>query len=301
MKQVIFNVGGALASYLEFDDRKILVDLGKSDEFNPVIDFLKPLYDKREKGQEVHTIDQLIISHPHKDHIAAVQDFEKYFTAGLITTPNDNEGMNNDEKINWELVGNKEDESIITLKRLLKGRHPPLRATNPTCQFLYYLKAKNVEDNSTLNSESYVNNISLAFFFVINGYTLFMPGDMQKEGICEILKTTSSLRRHLRELGVDVLVTPHHGLRSSFSTKLFSTMKGEKTRGVNIVSEKQNTDDAREVDTRYGSSDFCNGKNSLSERQIRTSRGHVYIDYSNSDNLQIELIDNAEALLKKFI
>ena len=44
MKQVVFNVGGALSVYTEFDDKKLLIDVGKSSDFNPVVDFLVPLY-----------------------------------------------------------------------------------------------------------------------------------------------------------------------------------------------------------------------------------------------------------------
>ena len=46
MKQVIFNVGGALSSYIEFDDKKLLVDIGKSQDFNPISDFKSFVYYK---------------------------------------------------------------------------------------------------------------------------------------------------------------------------------------------------------------------------------------------------------------
>ena len=42
-KIVIFNVGGALSCYAEFNDKKVVIDLGTSAEFSPVKDFLIPL------------------------------------------------------------------------------------------------------------------------------------------------------------------------------------------------------------------------------------------------------------------
>lgn len=47
MKQVVFNVGGALSTYIEFDGKNIMLDIGCSSEFNPINDFLYPLYHSR--------------------------------------------------------------------------------------------------------------------------------------------------------------------------------------------------------------------------------------------------------------
>lgn len=42
-KLVIFNVGGVLSCYAEFDEKKVIIDLGASLLFSPVDDFLIPL------------------------------------------------------------------------------------------------------------------------------------------------------------------------------------------------------------------------------------------------------------------
>ena len=56
-KQVIFNVGAGLSSYIETDDKKILIDIGNSPEFSPITDFLVPLFKKRQdkKGDKEET------------------------------------------------------------------------------------------------------------------------------------------------------------------------------------------------------------------------------------------------------
>lgn len=43
MKIVIFNVGPALSAYIEMGSNKIVVDLGKGNDFSMVNDFLLPL------------------------------------------------------------------------------------------------------------------------------------------------------------------------------------------------------------------------------------------------------------------
>lgn len=314
MKQVIFNVGGALATYTEIDDKKIIVDIGKSEDFNPVIDFLLPLFEKRKnkKSKEEPSkfyIDQLILSHPHNDHIACIKDFDESFYVELLTCPHNNDDMSKDEearekeKVNWELF--EKNDNLDYLRKMFKGRRPPLVESYKDKQFIYYLQPKVVEDSEDLNSaENYPNNISISTFFIINGHRIYLPGDIQKNGMKELLEKKFHLRKKL-EAGVDILIAPHHGLRSSFSAEMFKSMKNGKTRCLNIISEKPNTDDSRNVDSRYSSSDYCSGENNLGTKdepsyQIKTSHGHIFIDYSQRDNPKIEIISDVDELIKRF-
>jgi beta-lactamase superfamily II metal-dependent hydrolase len=307
MKQVIFNVGGALSTYIEFDGNTLLIDVGKSDIFNPIKDFLLPLYKKRNSSKSAFSskyyIDQLIISHPHNDHISAIEDFNNNFFPKLLTCPNDNKGMQNSHKINWELIDN--NNNIKILRDMLKDRQPPLCTTNTRNEFIYYIPPQIVEKNTELKTESYCNNISIVVYVRINNTKILMPGDIQKIGMDYLISTNMSFRNILKE-GVDILITPHHGLRSSFSTTMFSKFKGEKTRCINIVSEKTTTHDSnRQVDTRYSTKDYCNGENNLSKKespvyQRKTSVGHIYINYANSARPNIEIIDDDNTLVDRF-
>jgi hypothetical protein len=311
MKQVVFNVGGALSTYVEFDGNTLMIDIGKSDSFNPIIDFLLPLYKKssRRKCSSDNTkyyIDQLIISHPHNDHISAVGDFYKYFYSELLTCPNDNAGMKEIEKINWELF--EENSNVDILKKMLIDRQPPLRPTNPLNQFIYYLAPKKVknEERLTTKGETYCNNISIVTYLKINGTKILLPGDIMKNGMEAIIKENSSLRNKLQE-GVDILIAPHHGLRSSFSTYMFNYIRNNKIRCLNIVSEKPTTPDSnRQVDSRYSSNNYCEGNNNLSSAHLpvyqrKTSNGHIFIDYSIEGKPFFEIIDDNDTLIRKFL
>lgn len=308
MKQVIFNVGGALSTYVEFYDKKLLVDLGTSTDFNPISDFLLPLFqdrndEKSTKEANKFKIDQLLISHPHKDHISAIDEFNKNFYPELLTCPNDNDGMEETHKINWDLID--ENSSIDILREMLEGRKPPLRSTSDQNEFIYYIPPKNVEESEELSNESYCNNISIVVFLIINSHRVFLPGDIQKLGMIELIGQHHFLKNKLIG-GVDILLTPHHGLRSSFSTFLFENMKNEKTRCLNVVSEKANTDDNREVDSRYSTKDFCTGINNLGDSenpcyQVKTSRGHLLIDYHPTDFPSIEVVNDSEEIVDKFM
>jgi beta-lactamase superfamily II metal-dependent hydrolase len=311
MKQIVFNIGGALSTYIEFDGKTLLVDIGKSDSVNPIIDFLLPLYKKREREKssqdsKKYHIDQLIISHPHNDHISAIEDFNNYFYPELLTCPNDDKGMKENEKINWMLF--EKNPNIDILKKMLVDRRPPLKATNPQNEFIYYLPPKEIECEKKLTSEgeTYCNNISIVTYIRINGSKILLPGDIMKNGMELIIKKNSSMRNKLEE-GVDVLIAPHHGLRSSFSTFLFSHMKNMKTRCLNIISEKQTIEGSdRQVDSRYSSQDYCDGVNNLSTNsgkvfQRKTSGGHIFINYSTPGKPWFEIINDNDILIKKFL
>lgn len=312
MKQVIFNVGGALSVYTEFDDKKLLIDVGKSSDFNPIIDFLLPLYKKRNSVKSTsdttkYQIDQIIISHPHKDHLSSIKDFNDNFYPDLLTCPNDNNGMPEGHLINWDLVGNEEEDFIVTLKSMLVGRQPPLRTTSDQNEFIYYLPPQLVEETQELKNESYCNNISIATFLIINNYRVFLPGDLQKLGMDKIININYPLKNKLKG-GVDVLICPHHGLKSSFSTFMFDCMKNGKTNSLNIVSEKiNNPEESRTVDTRYSSSYYCSGNNNLEGGngvkecyQVKTSRGHIFIDYSTKKQPTFEIINDNKILINRF-
>lgn len=176
MKQVIFNVGGALCSYISLNSHDILYDVGKSNDFNPILEFLLPLYSKQNhpKTNNKYLLKQLIISHPHNDHISAIGDFNDYLYPELLTCPNCNDGMAPEEKIRWDYfdTGNP---NLATLRSMLQGRTPPLRASYQSCQWIYYLPSRFVEENTQLKSESYQNNISIATFIIANNYRTHIP------------------------------------------------------------------------------------------------------------------------------
>ena len=86
MKTVIFNVGAAMSAYVETDNKKIVIDLGKSSDFSPVNDFLLPLFEKRGEKKdygEKYYINQVFISHPHRDHISDLSDLDEHFYIDL--------------------------------------------------------------------------------------------------------------------------------------------------------------------------------------------------------------------------
>ena len=267
MKIVVFNVGAALSAYVETDNKKIVIDLGKSSSFSPVNDFLLPLFKKRGEVkyyEDKYYLSQVFISHPHLDHISDLSDLDKHFYIDLYTTPNDlTKGADAHRKnVNWNLVDDPDGADVKKVKEVYKGRQLPLRVSLPSKMTLGYIYPGDVEDNETLTNESYTNNISLVLY-IHAGYKILFAADVQKEGMKQLLEDDKELKKKIGQ-GVDFLVCPHHGLRSSFSTELFDAMKDGKTKKLNIVSEKSATDDKRNVDSRYSTNEYFEGENNMS-------------------------------------
>lgn len=312
MKIVVFNVGGALATYAENGESAFVIDIGKGNGFSPVSDFLLPLYKKKNVNTKEgrYRISQLIVSHPHKDHISDIQDFNKYFYPFLVTCQNNKYGFGNPYNINWNKIDTPDDDDVKCLKSIIDYRSLPLKPFDTDHMIISYLAPKDVENNKELSDESYTNNISIVTYLDFGKYTVFLPGDLQKLGMESLLEPDKVIHKlHDKRLikalaeGIDYLICPHHGLRSSFSTVLFSKMKNGKTQKLNIVSEKETkVDDSRIVDPRYSTADYCAGNNNLSKKdspvyQRKTTNGHIFID----DDGKVEIISNAKTLIDRFI
>lgn len=316
-KLVIFNVGGALSSYLELDGVSIFIDLGSSSSFSPVENFLLPMARKRsfiQDSEDRFKIDQLFLSHLDKDHISDYEKFREYFNPDWMTCPNNNQREVGQDKskqdgsflVNVDLLG--EDFSLRSLVlKDMQSRNPlssnhPLGSKAKESVYLYFIRPKTCEENKVLK-RGYANNISLVLFINSNGKTILMPGDLLKEGMEFLINNCVEFNTNLREIGVDYLIAPHHGLQTSFSEYLFQTIRGNKTR-LNIISEKirlQNISENRsDVDSRYYSSVYSTGDNLLNKNAVKTSMGHIIIDLESGGS-EIKQVLNDQEVLDEFI
>ena len=315
---VIFNVGGAFSSYAELDGQKILIDLGSGNNFSPINDFLIkvatrnnfPRFPNTHSSGKFH-LDQVFMSHLDKDHISDYINFREYFYSSLLTCPNDNSDQFDIFKVNRSLLGEDYEVRNMILEDMRRRstrdpKYPDLSQSKPLISGnrligLYFNTPHDCEVNVDLKS-SYQNNISLALYISNGKYSMFIPGDLLKSGMEYLLNKDSVLKHILEKYGVDLLVAPHHGLQTSFSQALFDTIKGNKTR-LNIISEKvrsANSDETRsDVDSRYYSNSYSSGQNSLHQNAVKTSGGHIVINFDETD-ITVKVIDDNDKLVEEF-
>jgi beta-lactamase superfamily II metal-dependent hydrolase len=314
-KLAVFNVGGALSMYLEFDDKKIVIDLGSGNGFSPVDDFLLPVASARclaRNKEGRYVVDQLFLSHLDRDHVSDYEKFNNAFFPYWMTCPNDNVNINtrgerqeDGFRINIELFGNNSPvrEKILTDMRSRQplSRDFPLGSRCENVK-LFFIKPEECEINELLRS-GYANNISLVLLIQVGDKNVLLPGDLLKEGMEHILQTNVKLREILNRSGIDYLIAPHHGLRTSFSEELFRQMRGGRTR-LNIISEKIREDGSEEnrsgVDTRCYSSDYSSGENMLGQRAVKTSVGHIILDFDTPE-VEVLVVKEKGDLIREFI
>lgn len=324
-KQVIFNVGEAFSSYIEVDDKKMIVDLGKSEYFCPINNFLLPLAHRRgfstmhdiRDSKTKHFINQLVISHPHDDHLYAIEDFHKSFCPELLTMPNDIGGQEEKFKINWDLISNPSEDYVGFIRdNILVMRRPgrpiasdqdssnPLVSCDEEYITLHFIPPKDCEDN--LSNANYANNVSITLFLEINGHTTYLPGDLMNDGMQYLLETDETFKDKVTQSGIDFLIAPHHGLSSedSFPDALFENLKNNKTFRLNIIPEKTRNKSAEnnrsDVDEKYYSSNYCEGNNNLEYKALMTNGGHVVIDYEGQVPV-VKVINSADELVNEFM
>lgn len=318
-KIVILNVGGALSSYVEINDKKIIIDLGASSDFSPVDDFLIPLAENRffskseaDGHKDKYHIDQLFLSHLDNDHITDYEKFREIFWPNYMTCPNDNETQDSIFKIviNFFTGENKTRKLVLSDMKVRSANVPnpygmspsnPLVSTVPEIIKLFYITPKDCGDDENLKS-GYANNISLLLFFHLKNKTLLMPGDILKEGMEYLIEHNTVFKKQLNDFGVDYLIAPHHGLATSFTERLFQEMKGNKTR-LNIISEKVREEDSDEnrsdVDKRYYDSNYSSGENSLGQNAVKTSMGHIVIDLETEET-EIKQYTDIQDVIQEF-
>jgi len=316
-KIVIFNVGGAMSAYADINGKRYIMDIGAGNNFSPVKDFLLPLYNA--KFPDVagrHDIDQLLISHLDADHISDYKNFDEYFHPYLLTVPSDHPNIAENLKVSRDKIA--DNETVDLIMQHMRSRHPgdddsnPIWVCDPETMLLSYIPAEECDEldrKSDSEYPNYKNNLSLILHVRINGHSILFTGDIMKDGMNHLLETNDTFKDIVSNLGVDILIAPHHGLDTSFPNSLFQTIKNNKVR-LNIISEKKNvksdSDNRHNVDTRYYSSDFSTGMNVLNGQTgtqygVITSPGHIVIDFDTAATPVVKRVSTNEDLIAEFI
>ena len=321
-KIAIFNVGGALSAYADIDNFKYLMDIGAGNGFSPVNDFLLPLFNARYPDRtSKHQIDQLLLSHLDNDHISDFKGFDESFHPTLLTVPNDHPSIPEELRLSRANIPINENVEMILdrMRSRTPGFHPaspdyenPLAVCDASSMALFYIPPKHCQELDRVSDSDYPNyrnNVSLILYVRINDSSILFTGDMMKDGMEYLISSNDEFRHVLGESGVDFLVSPHHGLDTSFPNSLFQEIRGGKVK-LNIISEKKNikaeTDNRHNVDTRYYSPDFSTGVDVLNGQAgkqygIITSRGHIVIDFDIPNMPLVKRISSNEDLITEFL
>ncbi len=228
LKLKIWDVKHGSAAYINTPgDKHFVIDLGTGsfgdfdEEFSPLT-HLKDNY-----GVEV--LDEVIITHPHTDHLDDIFNFDslspkvlnrpKHLTEEDIRKANpdsDNDIINKYLEI--------DDRYNVPVN---ESNNPGLPENNGGVSFRYY--------TPTECGRSNINNHSVVTIIEYLGVKIFIPGDNENPSWDELLNRDGFINDIE---GTNIYVASHHGRESGYSSELFKYIEPY----LVIVSDDKETD-----------------------------------------------------------
>ncbi|MFC7098853.1 MBL fold metallo-hydrolase [Halobaculum marinum] len=227
-----WDVDHGSAAYLRVGSKDVVLDCGANTQFSP-LRWLNDSY------YGLNTIDYLIISHPHQDHIAdldVMKELELLSSDTLLQRPKDATELveeNLDEAYEKGMEDYIEDAEFY-LNRLDEfDTTPDLFPSNPEWALdnPYTTEARtdggipdqgatihNFSADDIVGNDNYekLNNLSRLTVFNSYGFTMVSAGDILQGGINQIKEDEEAMAAIS---DADVLVAPHHGRDSSFDSE----------------------------------------------------------------------------------
>lgn len=229
-----FDVQHGLSTYIKTPNgQDILHDLGtgnfKNGTFSP-IDYL--IENRR-------SLDYLIITHPHKDHINDILNLHKVWPKILRRNKNIPLSLV-EEKI--DNCDNEHDKNIFRkyLEINSNFNSPVAVDENP----VYANNNGGVEINIFTPNKNDVNELNYYSLTTLIKYAkskILLMGDNNKKSIDELLNNVAFLNK---SKDIDILLTPHHGRESSYVSDFVSHLNPRLT----IISDKKDDKEQSAVD-----------------------------------------------------
>jgi beta-lactamase superfamily II metal-dependent hydrolase len=280
----LFDVGVGQAAALKLPNNKwCIFDVGKSSEFSPVNwianrNRYASLIIATITNRPIPTFNFLkaTISHHHADHLSDCRSLFQYGPQYLSTVDVDSEYIK-------DVISSNSKESLTDVIFFAKeaiNSYGPI-TTQPDYggvlineRRLPVVFARNIGGDSNAR----VNNASIITRINVYGNSILLCGDMEKEAWDTIISDTGTFGKSWRLFlsNIDIMIAPHHGHRSGFSTNLLNIAKPS----VVLISIQSNNPN---VDSRY-SQEFIRGikigNDSYSYISTR-QKGHIKIKFQS--------------------
>lgn len=228
LKIEMLDIGQGDATLIRTKDQTIMIDTGDIDERDRLVQLLKE--------RDIKTIDKLIITHPHADHIGGAYALFKNFQVKEVY---DN-GDDTTTQTYRTYLKNIKQQSIP--RHQLKagdevdfGSGVTFKVFSPTEQM--------VKTEKNLNNNSIVGQLRYGEF------TMLFTGDAEKEAEAAILKQYGDEVKSL------VLKAPHHGSRTS-SSEAFLKAVGAKDVLISVGAGNDYGHPHKETMARYKKHDM---------------------------------------------
>lgn len=198
---------GSAAHIRTPNNRHIAIDLGDNgDNFSP----LSHLH-----AVGIQHLDQVVITHPHRDHMDDIGNFHLLAPTTLWTTRHLSEAdiRKGNRPADTEVVN-----QYLAIRQQYTSPVPPIDVLTAPANFggaAFQVFSPKPSDVSNLNNHSLVVVVSYA------GLKMVIPGDNEAPSWKELLNDTNFVSAIN---GTDVLLAAHHGRDAGFCAELFEAM-----------------------------------------------------------------------------
>jgi len=210
---IVYDVQHGSASYMKTPvEKHIMFDLGTGSIKDRNLTF-SPLLNLKNKWR-VMQLDEVVITHPHRDHIDDIFNFDtlsprilhrpKHLTEADIRGDSRN-ASGEQKKIDKYLeIHNRYNTPVPA------GENPTLAANNGNVEFKFFTPTQCPRDN--------INNHSIVTVVTYLGVKLLIPGDNEEKSWQDLLA-----RKDFVEAikGTTVMLASHHGRENGFCPDLF--------------------------------------------------------------------------------
>ncbi|MDG5819664.1 hypothetical protein [Natronococcus sp. A-GB7] len=277
----IWDVKRGSAMWASAAKRDVIIDLGASN-FSPI--------EHLERQSTVSSLDYMIITHPHKDHIRDIVQYEKSdFQVPLLCQ---NEAT---DPLLEERIEEEDDESYLNIANTYRefvSRFDQPAVEDPSSEDWaqgtmfsnYHLDSDDVSGSIF----DRLNNLSIITVIERYGFKLVTAGDILEDGINTAMKDTEIMNA-IED--ANILVAPHHGRKSSYVSEFVDHINPE----IVLISDK--SDDGNNAGGYYtkpnGVTVLDEPDNETSERNVLTTRkdGRLRVRANHEDDWQVSFHD----------
>jgi len=294
MKVMVFDVEHGACAFLKTPtNHAILIDCGCTEGFSPAL-YIAQHELPTAVGWNGHKLTEMIVTHPHDDHITEVEVVKNICPPALLHR----------QKYDWEEVKTAEggDYNNLDTYTVWQETYNVTPTVWPNFGIDVQSFRLSPEEAKQIDESKYINNSSIVTIVTVKGtqftQKFLFGGDMETAGWNFLVK-----RLDFREAvkGVTFFIVSHHGHESGFSEALFAAM-GKPY--LNIVSIHHNDE---HIDPRYSQEAYAIGVELKGERRRRlTTRcdGTISIGVTDEGKYWIKcehLADNQGKVLKRSV